>query len=180
MRALVPLLAILLSVQIGTGPCQGQSRGNVDLELAGRPWTFNNGPEFHPGGSGSVSVKNEEEQETVQLAFDFSAGGTYVAARTDAQITEGFAQLRFRARADQALKLAFRLVDATGQIHQTSLAYSDAGEWQVFRVDLTRPGDHFGGSNDGMIHYPIQALEICVEKTSEPGTISFAAFEVRE
>lgn len=148
----------------------------TDLELftPGKKWSFSNGAEFPPGGKGSFSLADADGQPAGSLEFDFSDGGIYVAASTKTNIPEGYGEIRFDVKTAAAMALGIRLVDSTGQVHQTELPYTNAGEWQTLRVDLLRKaGIRFGGANDGTIHFPITGVSILVNRrgVSEPGEV---------
>ena len=48
-----------------------------------------------------------------------------------------------------------RLVDATGQTFQPSAATIDWTGWRYLEFDFNAPAGHWGGANDGVIHFPI-------------------------
>ena len=148
----------------------------TDLELftPGKKWSFSNGAEFPPGGQGGFALEEVDGQPVGVLAFDFTDGGTYVAASTKTNIPEGYGEIRFDVKSPSPMALGIRLVDSTGQMHQTELPYTDAGDWQTLRVDLLRKaGTRFGGANDGVLHFPITGVSILVNRrgASEPGDL---------
>ena len=74
--------------------------------------------------------------------------------------------------------MTVRLIDATGQCHQFPEAYAGTGAWETIRVALdSRPSEHWGGANDGKLHFPIRHLSLGVGKPAgdvKTGTIKFA------
>ena len=49
-----------------------------------------------------------------------------------------------------------RLVDATGQTFQPTAAAIDWTGWRYLEFDFNAPAGHWGGANDGVMHFPIQ------------------------
>ena len=49
-----------------------------------------------------------------------------------------------------------RLVDATGQTFQPTAATIDWTGWRYVEFDFTAPAGHWGGANDGGMHFPIR------------------------
>ena len=72
-----------------------------------------------------------------------------------------------------------RLVDATGQTFQPSAAAMDWTGWRYVEFDFTAPDGHWGGANDGVMHYPIQwdtlFLIDNVSRQKSQGTLYLAA-----
>jgi len=49
-----------------------------------------------------------------------------------------------------------RLVDATGQTFQPTAATIDWTGWRYVEFDFNAPSGHWGGANDGVMHFPIR------------------------
>jgi hypothetical protein len=49
-----------------------------------------------------------------------------------------------------------RIVDATGQTFQPTAAAIDWTGWRYLEFDFNAPAGHWGGANDGVIHFPIR------------------------
>lgn len=134
-------------------------------------WRFSNGAEF-PGAKGSLTSRAAANGDESAISFDFSGGGAYVSASTPITITDDYAELRVRVKSTKNMKLAFRINDYTGQCHQIPVSYDRAGEWQTIRYDLKahRPGQHWGGANDGVLNFPLTSFTIVVPnpKTEMP------------
>ncbi|HSI07257.1 MAG: hypothetical protein ACAH89_15405 [Rariglobus sp.] len=135
------------------------------------PWHIFLGAEF-PGAKGTLSQRLVEEKTTGVLAFDFTGGGSYIAARSPVDIPDRYTEIRFKVRSDKKQRVTLRLADSTGQYHQIPLAYETAGEWQTLRLVLTglRSKTHFFGKNDGTLHFPVKELWIMVQKGTESTT----------
>jgi len=146
--------------------------------FGGRDWTFYGGYEF-PGAEGNLRPTRLDDREAVVLSFDFTKGGAYVAGRVVVEIPESAKTFSFAAKSDRPLKLTLRVKDSTDQIHTYKPVYDQAGEWQNFSVDLREDvAGHFGGANDGTIHFPIRQVTLGVVKdkaATAPGEIFFAA-----
>lgn len=174
MKAAFLLLCLLL-----IAPHPGRSQDAQLDWVQNAQWGFYGGYEF-PGAKGTVSRQNAEDREVVNLYYDFSGGGAYVAAKGAVEIPEGPAEFRFSAKADRPHKLVLRLVDATKQTHQWEIRYDQPGQWQDFSVDLTKPAKKsFGGASDGVMSYPLREVMLCVAKSDlgsskNPGEVWFA------
>lgn len=157
-----------------------EAKRELKIFEPGQKWMFVPGTEFPPGGKGSFVLKRTGDDKAAgQLSFDFTAGGNYVGATTLFEIPEGFSELRFRVKAGKAAFIGIRLMDKTKQTHQTPLSYSDAGEWQLLRINLTRRAPlRFGGAKDGVLHYPLRSITLFVQKKGQdaPGEIQFCDF----
>ena len=161
-------------------PASGRAQDGQLAWVRNAKWAFYGGYEF-PGAKGTVTRQNLEDREIVNLFYDFSGGGAYVAAKGTLEIPEGATEFRFTAKADRPHKLVLRLVDATKQTHQWELRYDRAGQWQDFSVDLTKPAKKsFGGANDGTMNFPLREVMLCVAKSdlgsaANPGEVWFAS-----
>jgi hypothetical protein len=126
-------------------------------------WRFSNGAEF-AGAKGALTFRATTSGDESAISFDFSGGGAYVSASTPITITDDYAELRVRVKSTKNMKLAFRINDYTGQCHQIPVSYDRAGEWQTIRYDLKahRPGQHWGGVNDGVLNFPLTSFTIVV------------------
>lgn len=159
MKAACFLLCLLFA------PHPGRSQDAQFDWVHNAKWGFYGGYEF-PGAKGAVSRQNAEDREVVNLYYDFSGGGAYVAAKGVVEIPEGPTEFRFSAKADRPQKLVLRLVDVTKQTHQWEIRYDQPGQWQDFSVDLTKPAKKsFGGAGDGVMNYPIREVILCAAKS---------------
>jgi hypothetical protein len=145
-----------------------QDDGQRDLNIfdKGTHWTFFNGQEF-PGATGSFALASDGDKRIGNLGYDFTKGGNYVSTETSINISDRAAELRIGVRADRALGLSIRLIDQTGQCHQFAKAYSGTGSWETIRVAFDQPAsEHWGGANDGKLHFPLKTICLCVNKPS--------------
>lgn len=181
MRTISILGSLLCTLVLLSGGAQAQESSKaLDLVSTGK-WKFVNGAEFPPGGQGSTEMSKEPGMAYAILNYDFTAGGSYVAALRGVMIETGYAELRFRLQADRPLSVGLRLIDATGQTHQYAMSYSSVSQWQPVRAKLTGKAPHtFGGKNDGVIYYPIKQIMVIVERrgVDEPGALKFGDFKL--
>lgn len=144
----------------------------------GRTWTYYGGYEF-PGAEGNIQLSKLDDRDVVILAYDFTIGGAYVAGRVMVEIMESARTFSFAAKADRPLNLTLRVKDSEDQIHTYKPVYEGSGDWQNVSFDLREDATgHFGGSKDGVIHFPIMQVTIGVAKgeaTTSPGEVYFAA-----
>jgi len=174
--ALSLLLAGAASIQAA------DSEKSWDIPADVSQWRFFSGDEF-PGAKGAVSDGTSDSREIVVMEYDFSGGGEYVQIEAKETVPEEFTELRFEARSDREQSFVIRLIDDTDQTHQYALKYTNPSEWQALRVDFNeRATDHFKGANDGVIHYPIRFIGLCVqisdENKTEPGKVEFSKIQL--
>lgn len=144
----------------------------------GKKWTYYGGFEF-PGAEGNLRTSRIDDRDAVVLAFDFTNGGAYVAGRVQVEIPESAQTFSFSAKSDRRLGLTLRVKDAADQIHTFKPVYELIGEWQNFSFTLREESaGHFGGPNDGVIHFPIRQVTLGVVKDNEgspTGEVLFSA-----
>lgn len=135
------------------------------LDILGGPkWAWNPGYEF-PGAKGDRRFETVDGRDALVVNYDFTGGGAYVIAGTRVEIAAGASSLDFDVRAHRNLKIVVRLEDAEKQTHQYNVLYENPGQWQTLSLDLkATPPKSFGGSADGVIHYPIRKFWIGIGK----------------
>ena len=174
-----PLKSLLLPLVIlcaAAGPSLVHADDGIDILAEGRGWRFFGGTEFPPGGSGTFTIGQENEKQVAVLEYDFANGGVYVTGVGDVKIPDGPTDLRFKVKSDEPATIGIRLVDKTGQAHQSTFEYTETGDWQTFRVDLQeRAGLVFGGANDKTIHYPLTQVRLFLQKKGgyDAGKVTF-------
>ncbi|CAN5688686.1 hypothetical protein BH09VER1_BH09VER1_03830 [soil metagenome] len=174
------VFSLLIGLALSLHLSRGAAAAGTNLELfSGKKWTFYPGYEF-PGAKGSLRLEKVDDKDALIVAYDFSGGGAYVAAKTPLEILEGATALRFNVKADRKHKLVLRLVDSTKQTLQWELRYDQPDQWQQVEIPLAGPVKaHFGGQNDGVIHFPVVELSVGVAKSGlgsagAPGEVSMA------
>ncbi|MHB1768859.1 MAG: cellulase family glycosylhydrolase, partial [Phycisphaerae bacterium] len=135
---------------------------HLNLFTNGHGWVFNSGPEF-PGAKGGFDIGKDGPTSVGILKYNFDGGGNYVGAICNVSLGK-INTLSFKIKSARRQSVQLRIVDASGQWLQSSpLTYSNVNHWQTLRVNLTRgfPQVHWGGSNNGVIDFPI--VTICVD-----------------
>lgn len=149
---------------------------NLGLFDANAKWWFIDGREF-PGAAGSFELGTDGGKSVGDLKYDFTKGGAYVAAETEIRIPNTAGELRIGVKSSRNMRVTVRLIDATGQCHQFQEPCSGTGAWETLRVALdSKPSEHWGGANDGKLHFPLRKLSLGVGKPSgddKTGTTKF-------
>lgn len=159
------LLFAAIAACVFAGSVVGQDAaksGQITLTEDDRSWRLSRGDEF-PGAKGRVEPRPDGDKWVAALQYDLSEGGRYVAAFAHVRIEDGVRELRVKVRSDEQRQLTLRIVDASGQAHQTGATYSDVGKWQELRVSLAgfKAPLHWGGAKDGRLHFPLRNFWIC-------------------
>ena len=131
---------------------------------------FTLGREFR-GAKGRKSLSKTEFKSAPSamcIAYDFSKGGRYVGIRRQVNIAENAESLSFDAKMTSKNRFCLRLVDSTGQVHQSRFVVPPEGinTWQkmVFPLNKRTFPSHWGGKGGkGKINFPIKTLFICVQ-----------------
>lgn len=154
---------ILKASGTATAVSAGLARKDLRLFEHGVSWNFSNGQEF-PGAAGSFALVETDKKPTGLLHYDFSKGGAYVSAQTDVNIPDSADELRFSVQANQPLRVVTMINDSKGQTLKYVSAVSGGGAWETIRISLgKKPHEHWGGTNDGVAHFPLTKLAIAVE-----------------
>ncbi|MDX9974346.1 MAG: beta-galactosidase [FCB group bacterium] len=124
-------------------------------------WLFSNGPEF-PGAKGSLDTGADG---VMHLRYDFTGGGNYVGAFQFLDPPQTLKSVEFRVKKPAEALMTLRVVDSTDQLLQEPIVF-EHDEWQRVAVDMQAFDLHFGGANDGVVHFPIKAVGILFEAVS--------------
>lgn len=140
-------------------------------------WTFSPGVEF-PGSNGSLTV--DPAAGALRLAYDFSASvskqnGYVIAIFGDAAALSSVASpsaMTVAVAAAPPVNLMVRVIDSTGQAHLGNVPHANG----LVSANLAGLGTHWGGANDGVLHYPLAAVGIGVDKagSSKVGSVLLA------
>ena len=142
-------------------------------------WSVNLGSEF-PGAAGDLSVEAAEGGAALKVAFDLSGGGRYAGAQCDAEIRQGGA-LAFDMLAAGKRYFMARVKDATGQTHSGGF-HTMGGQWETIELPLNQDEftSHWGGADDGAIHFPLREVLIAASSTKgEKGEFRLRNLAVR-
>jgi len=141
----------------------------VDLKLfeADDQWTF-----IRNTGEGLFEVNIMPEKNVGVLHYNFHNALSrrqtpYVLTSTEVDIPKEATDLLIYARSDTPQQLTFRLIDSTGQTHQSKAQIKGTEQWERVTIPLTRRLEHWGGKNDGQIHWPVKQLVFSVPQPNE-------------
>jgi hypothetical protein len=149
-------------------PGEAPPANAIDLRLfeAEDRWTFSRNT-----GNGLFEIVPSETKSFGVLHYDFTQSQTQsrplVQASTNIEIAESASAVLIYVRSPLRQQLTFRLIDSTAQTHQFKQRIEGNGLWERVEIPLTRRLEHWGGANDGNIHYPIKSLIFAVPLPSE-------------
>jgi len=130
----------------------------IPVELSDA-WEFSSGEEY-PGGTGSL--ESGPTENTLAIAYDFSAGGQYVAAGTSIDASEELVGIEVTATGPGG-NLGVVLTDNTDQHFIFRLGQLEDSE-KTFDLPLDKPSDSYGGADDKTLHFPIKGIRLIIEK----------------
>lgn len=117
-------------------------------------------------GKGSFELGKDGEKPIGILTYDFTSskatGKPYVLGIIETSIAEGPSALVLNARSGVKQPLTFRLTDDGGQTHQFKTKITGSGQWEQIKIPLNKKLEHWGGANDGKIHFPIKSVSFSV------------------
>lgn len=134
-------------------------------------WSSNNGGEF-PGATATVSTGQDPERGTcVRGDFVFGADSRYSGVQWHGRL-ERADMIGFWARSTDRGWAMVRVRDATEQEHMGGASIT-AGKWSHVQIALKPEsfGAHWGGANDGKLHYPLQTILIAVSRGPDTGEL---------
>ena len=145
----------------------------ADFEKGQDDWGFTTGTEF-PGAKGSFELERggKTGQFAARLDGDFTGGGVYVGISRKLSIDKDFREVRFWIKSAEASGITFRLIDATGQVHQQRPTFEPNGEWQLVTVKSFDKGPGYqtwGGAKDKAWHPPATGIAFSLEKGALKG-----------
>ena len=146
------------------------------------PWT--SGLIVAPGGDPSVSSTQTLSQTTppegaspsgtacYQLKFQFASGDKFVRFGAEKQAPPATGRpiaLGVWVNGDaQGARLRGRFEDSTKQSFQVDGPKLDRKQWQFVTIPITGDLEHWGGANDGHLHYPITWDWLLIVGTGAP------------
>ncbi len=153
-----------------------QSATELNLFDGGTDWEF-----VENTGQGSFKTATADDGKAIGvLEYDFTnsqAQGTpYVLAGAAINV-DGGEDLILSVRTPIRQKLTFRLIDATGQVHQYKTQSQGSDKWERIRIPLDRKLESWGGANDGKKHLPLKRIFFSVplpDPLHKTGKIEFA------
>lgn len=134
-------------------------------------WQFTNGPEY-PGADGKFTYN--DTAKALELSYDFSKGGQYVAVSRTLSSTESLSGVKIVVSGPGG-GLTVALIDSGGQTLLYRLGTIDTAP-RTIELKLASPSDAYGGADDKVVHYPLKGMRLTVEKGSTTaGKLSFTA-----
>jgi hypothetical protein len=141
-------------------PEAGAATKHTDLKLfdKGVEWTF-----AKNNGEGTFTLGTDGARPIGVMAYDFtgknpSTAVPYVLAVGPTSIPDTALDVRIGVRSPRRQKVTFRLIDSTDQTHQYKGAVAGSGDWETIQISLAKKLEHWGGANDGKVHFPITKL----------------------
>lgn len=138
----LPLLGAMLAA------CAALPAADVLLDAAWQTsdWAFHPGSEF-PGAKGSFAAAPGAQSGLV-LAWDFTAGGSYVSAEYRGPVPPATGAFAIELRAAQDATVAVRVRDASGRVFQGARTAVKAGDNRLV-VAVAGPWESAWGGTDG-------------------------------
>lgn len=114
----------------------------------------------------------------IKITYKFTSGDAYCAVRNLKDIPGAPTTVGLWIDGDNSQNIwRLRLQDATGQHHQLLLGTFPSG-WRYVRYDLVNAEarSHYGGADDGIIHYPISFESLVIDRQSDRGYSEGSAY----
>jgi MYXO-CTERM domain-containing protein len=144
------------------------------------PWVFSNGPEF-PGATGSLTAGPGHAGKGAHLAYDLSAGGSYVSAERVLDTPIPALAVSLWVKNAPGIHVTLRVRDDTGQTLQLRAArpmYAwDAAGWYRLVVPIGASDSHWGGADDGVLHGPVHSIAVLAADPIESGAVGAVDFD---
>ncbi len=160
-----------------SGPAAPAGTTDLGLFAAGTEWKF-----IPNTGKGSVALGTSDDGKPMAtLAYDFteskSKNTPYVIATVPVNIPAA-TSLLLHARTPIAQQVTVRVTDSTGQTLQAKLRARGTQSWETLAMPLNKKLEHWGGANDGRVHFPVTDLSLSIPRPGDTlsGAIEFSEF----
>lgn len=172
LRSSLWLAWLVLAISSASAQSTGIAVDDFEGDLKG--WKFVGGEEF-PGAKGTMerdATVAHGGKASLRLDGDFRAGGAYVGVWRDLEGSELPDVERFRVwvRARELSEVGVRIVDASGQCHQSKVKLPEGADREWRELDLKVAGlvggEHWGGANDGRWHGPAKGIGLNIGKNA--------------
>jgi len=193
--ARVSLLALFLLLTAAAASATGLI-ADFESSLDVTNWSFYNGAEY-PGARGAIISTTSLGRNCAELQYDFTPiqGSTdafdphYVLTQhavTDAQ-SSGATGVHFLLQLSSPdIHVSIRITDTSGQTLQYAakglipLDTRSTAAWRDVFIDLSKPGSHWSGINDGVVHQPIKTIAVVLDATNkrDTGYVRFDTIEL--
>lgn len=127
--------------------------------------------ESHNAGQCEVRQDSGRDGSGMKLTYSFTSDSAYCMAKKSIPLHGAPTTVGLWIDGEQSSNIwRLRIKDATGQTHQLLLGTFPSG-WRYVRYDLVNAEarTHFGGANDGVIHYPISFEGILIDRLGSHG-----------
>ena len=155
-------VAMLLGAVLAAEQPPTQLLEDFDATWQHNAWQFYNGAEF-PGANGSFE-RGRDAAHTGEfggkLNFDFTGGGTYVAAIRRLTGAPDIQAVRLWLKDPGKNGVTFRYTDSTGQTLQKTVFLPPHGEWTEATIACAGWDLFWGGAKDGTVHGPPTQIAI--------------------
>ncbi len=132
-------------------------------------WGTDNGGEF-PGATAGISIVEDPERgPCVRGEFAFGGDSRYAGVKWHGRLPDAKG-LGFWVKIMDRDRGIIRVRDATDQEHLAGFTAA-RGEWTRVHVPLAPEtfGNHWGGVNDGVLHFPLKAVLLAVNRGPDVG-----------
>jgi hypothetical protein len=180
-RSPVPLVAaslVLGFLLLRPAPAAAETLGALSAVAPAQCWQLSRGTEF-PGAGGALELTGTERARALEVRYDFSRGGKYVAAVCELTEPRAFRYLKLRAVAPDGVHVRVRVRDESGQWlqYRVERPLGALDPTAPFRstLALANAESHWSGAGDGRLHGAIHAVALGVED-AEPhasGSVRF-------
>lgn len=170
-----PMCAIAMAQEKSAGKPEQKS---LNLFAKDATWRFGIGK---PGGAGSFDLGTDADKSIGTMKYDFTGGGDYIQATADVDIAE--TKFFFlKARTDVSHRVTLRMTDSSGQTLQYKVPIK-SGDWVQITIPFAKKAEHWGGANDGKVHFPIEKISLSVpvpQGETKTGHMDFADAAISE
>ncbi|MFA5206961.1 MAG: hypothetical protein WC708_21375, partial [Lentisphaeria bacterium] len=155
------LPVLLLGVMMAAGAVAAPPLVLDDGHRLSGKWQFLNGGEF-PGARGGLQAG----PAGIELVYDFTQGGQYVAASRNLAVSGRPAAFAFRLTPAQDCAVFCRVIDANGRTFQRAAAPLNGGAETVLELPLAGPwsGNWGGQANCPELTLPVRTVCLGIEK----------------
>jgi len=162
---------LVLVVAAARAESTGKLRGLNLFDFEATGGGLNLGGEF-PGARGKFAIKSESAHDGEnggRLSFDLTRGNYVAWVQSPSRpLAKGAKEISVWVRLHAAgHQVHCKTRDSTGQEHIRFLPSPPAGQWGRLSFEVNSIGGHWGGANDGEIHWPIVLVQIGVEARGE-------------
>ena len=165
-RILKWFVGALLLAAPGAMAVESRLVEDFETDQGATRWSFSEGREF-PGANGGFERAADAAHGGKfggRLLFDFSGGGSYVAAVYRTDRPPDIAAVRVWLKKPAGHTITFRYTDLTGQTFQRPVFVLD-DLWCDVLIGVEGFALHWGGANDGIIHGPPIMLSFGIDNT---------------